>query len=545
MAMNPSSPLPRRAGVLALLFAACPAMAQQQSSTLQSPAQQVERYYDQQQKVQAKKDEVDPLAPSEEAPKASAPLLPEGQQFTLTAVDFSPSALLPAAALDAVVQPYLGKSMDGAALARLLDEVNALYSARNITTARAVLANQTIQDGVLFIDLVEGRLGKLDIQGTRHVHDRYIRQRIAQREGEVVDSDQLRKDMVYLNQTTDLQVRALLQPGAERGQTDITLQVEEPDRHSFDVYLDNNGVDSTGRFRIGAQANVFGLLGIDDRFSGNIAHSQGGNDGALSYSVPVNRWNGRLGLNASHSRINIINGAFQQLDITGKSTVYGLEFNQPFVATRNWLASGISAYSIGDSSTDISGQHIADTRTRLLTLGGSLQRQSDRRRWGITQLYTRINSSEPMLGESNFNTFPGNAFYLQRIGETKWAMRGALGWQYSSGDLVPSANLFQIGGIGSVRGYERGVISGPRGYYASLELHRIQNERLDIYGFFDHGSISGFYPKSLGISGLGVGALYRPRDWVTVSGDVAKPLDTVVPDQEGVRLDLRIAFHWR
>ena len=124
-------------------------------------------------------------------------------------------------------------------------------------------------------------------------------------------------------------------------------------------------------------------------------------------------------------------------------------------------------------------------------------------------------------------------------------MRGALGWQYSSGDLVPSANLFQIGGIGSVRGYERGVISGPRGYYASLELHRIQNERLDIYGFFDHGSISGFYPKSLGISGLGVGALYRPRDWVTVSGDVAKPLDTVVPDQEGVRLDLRIAFHWR
>ncbi|MBS0199880.1 MAG: ShlB/FhaC/HecB family hemolysin secretion/activation protein [Proteobacteria bacterium] len=537
-----SRPHPRHAGALVLLCFAAPALAQQQSSTLQSPAQQVQRYYDQQ-KLPAEKP-ADPLKqPAPAQPNAA--LLPEGQHFLLKEVHFTPSELLPKEALDAAVKPYLGKTMDGKELAHLLDDVNALYAARKITTARAVLTSQTIEDGVLNVELVEGRLGKIDIRGTRHVHDRFIRRRISQRENEVVDSDRLRDELVYLNRTTDLQVRALLQPGAQRGQTDIALQVAEPDRHSFDVFADNNGVDSTGRLRIGAQAQLFGLLGVDDRLEGNIAHSRGGNDGALSYSIPVDPWNGRLGLNVSHSKINVINGAFQQLEITGQSTVYGIELNQPFVATRDWLLSGVGSYSIGDSKTDISGQHIADTRTRLITLGGSLQHQSDHRRWGFTQLYTRINSSEPMLGKTNFNTFPGNAFYLQRLGDSKWALRGNLGWQFSTGKNIPSANLFQIGGIGSVRGYERGVISGPRGYYAALELHRVQSERLDIYGFADHGAISGFYPKSLGITGVGVGALYRYRDWLTLSGDVAKPIDTVVPDQSGIRADLRIAIHWR
>jgi len=43
---------------------------------------------------------------------------------------------------------------------------------------------------------------------------------------------------------------------------------------------------------------------------------------------------------------------------------------------------------------------------------------------------------------------------------------------------------------------------------------------------------------------VGPGVLYRYRKWLTFSADVAKPLQTVIPDQSGIRMDARVAVHW-
>lgn len=531
------------AAILVLGGSALSASAQQ-ASTLQSNEERLKRYYEQQQRIRPEEAEQDPLA-QPAAPDNSKPVLPGQTRFELKEVHFSPSALLPVSEFQAAAQPFLNTEVDGVALAKLLDAINAVYSKHNITTARAVIGSQSINEGVLQVELVEGRLGQLEIEGDEHTRESFIRQRVRMASGEVVDTEALRKQLIYLNKTTELQVRAIMQPGATRGETDVRLNVVEPARWGLDFFVDNNGVDSTGRVRGGMQGFVYGLLGRDDRLQANIAHSKGGNDGALSYSIPVTPWNGRLSLNASRSQINIINGAFAAIDVVGKSTVYGLEFNQPLLANSKWLVAGIASYSMGNSTTDISGVQIADTRTKLWTAGLSVQRVGDGRQWGFTQLYTRINSDEPMLGETSFQTYPGSAFYIQRIGQSRWVMRGSLGWQFSKGDNVPSANLFQIGGLGSVRGYERGILSGAQGYYGSLELHRLINERLDVYGFADHGVVQGFYPKSMGITGAGLGVLWRVKPWLTISGDAANAMDTVVPNQDGFRYNLRMVLHWR
>ncbi|WP_165488692.1 MULTISPECIES: ShlB/FhaC/HecB family hemolysin secretion/activation protein [Dyella] len=531
----------RLAGIAVLLVGGAGSAFAQQATTLQNDAQRVQRYYEQQKPQEP--NETDPL----KQPQPNVPgqkVTTEGQRFELKKVEFTSSALLPQADLDAAVAPYLGKQVSGTELAGMLDKVNALYAARKITTARAVFKNQPIVDGVVHVELVEGRLGKVEVKGARHVDDKFVRRRIHQKDGEVVDTDRLREDLVYLNRTTDLQVKALLQPGETRGQTDILLQVDEPQRHTIDGFIDNNGIDSSGRWRVGVQGALYGLMGVDDRLSGNIAHSKGGNDGAVSYSMPIMPNNGRLGVSYSHSQIDIVQGAFRNLHITGTSSVTSLDYNQPLIATMNWLFSGIGAYSIGHSSTDISGQHIADTRTQQITLGLSLAHQQDGQRWSVTQLYTRIHSDEPMLGKDNFDIAPGSASFMQRLGQSQWAVRADLGWQFSRGKNLPSANLFQIGGLGSVRGYERGVLSGPRGYYFSAELHRSFGPNLDLYGFADTGSVYAAYPSNQSITGAGVGGLYRYRTWLTVSADVAKPFNTVTPDQDSVRANFRLTLHW-
>jgi hemolysin activation/secretion protein len=530
------------AGGAGLVYADPPPLVQ--SSTLQNDAQRIQRYY-QQPAPGSQSAPVDPLKQADMAPTNSqGPTSASGSHFLLRQVVFSHSALLPQAELDAAARPFVGQQMGRAELRDLLAHVNALYTKRKITTARATFASQAVTDGVVHVELVEGRLAKLKIQGTRHTHDAFIRKRIHIQDGQVVDSDVLRDDLVYLNRTSDLQTKALLEPGTERGQTDILLNVAEPSRYSLDLFVDDNGVDSTGRLREGVDGHMYGLFGVDDRLDANIAHSSGANDGTVSYSIPVTTSNGRLAVSYASSQINVINGAFRDIDIVGRSSVGSVGYTQPLIATLSWLVSGIGQYSIDNATTNISGQRIADTRTQEYTVGGSVQHQSDGQSWSITQLVTRLHSDEPMLGKNSFLIAPGSADFVQRLGQSLWAIRADAGWQFSTGDNIPSANLFQIGGTGSVRGYERGIISGARGYYVDLELHRTIGARWDLYGFVDHGTIYSFYPSSESITGVGPGVLFRYSKWLTVSADVAKSLQTVVPDQGGVRLDGRVTVHW-
>mgnify|MGYP000639456246 CR=1 FL=1 len=513
-----------------------------QSSTLHSDEQRLYRYYERGRQVPAEEAE-DPL-PGRAAPVAAVPSQGgDRARFVLARVEFTESSLLDASTLQGAVAPFIGQPVSLDDLKRMLNAVNALYSARNITTARAVLQTQAIVHGVVRIELVEGRLSTLQIVGAPPQYDRFVRRRTHLQPGEVIDTDRLRRDLIHLNRTSNIGVQALLRPGAERGQTDVLVHVREPEPRSFDVFADNGGADSTGRNRVGLQAHYYGLAGTDDRLDGNIAHSNGGNNGSVSYSIPVSRSNSQLGISYAHSQVNIINEVFSELDITGTSSVASLEYRQPFVATLNWLFAGIGSYSLTRSTTRISGENIADTTGRSATLGLSLDYQGDGQRWGVTQLATRLRSDEPQLGRDAFTLAPGSAYYIQRLGHSRWTMRADAGWQWSAGENIPSASLFQVGGLGSVRGYERGVLAGPRGYYLDLELHRTLGDGLDLFAFADYGSTMGFYPQRRDITGAGIGASYQ-WGWFSVSGDVGRAFDAVVPDQDQLRFNLRVNARW-
>lgn len=530
---------------LAIALAIAPgAQAQSQTAnpaTLQSQEQRTERYY-QQREEQVPVAPVDPVqAPA--APQATAAGASD-VRFTLREVRFAESAFLDTAALQGVAQPYVGREIGIAELNAITSGVNALYAARGITTARAVLSRQPIADGVVQVDLVEGRLGALTVHGNAQTDTDFVRSRVRQRDGEVVDSDTLRRDLVWFNRTTDLQARALLRPGAAMGSTDVLLELTEPPRRYVDVFVDNAGVDSTGRERVGVQAMLNGLAGASDRLSGSLAYAEGGLEGQAAYSRIVTRRNARLGVSASRSQINIINGAFRALDIEGESTVYGVDFVQPFVATPQWLVNGLATVSRNASETSVGGNRIADTTSTVLSVGASIANDVPGRQWVLTQILSSIDADEPVAGQDRFAIALGNAVVLQRFGQSAWGLRGSAGWQFSNDDALPSSNLFQVGGLGSVRGYERGVLSGPRGYYLDIELHRSFGTQWDTYAFIDHGAVRGAGIPSDAITGVGLGASWR-RNWLSASLDIGHPLDEVIDDQDTTRIDFRITARWQ
>src|SRR5690606_6401975 len=116
---------------------------------------------------------------------------------------------------------------------------------------------------------------------------------------------------------------------------------------------DNSGVESTGRERYGVQGQFWGLASINDLLAGSVAYSRGGLEGRVSYSGIINKRNGRLGVNVSRNQINIIDGAYRDLDITGESTNYGLDFTQPWIANPHWLLSTVASIGRSNSISEI------------------------------------------------------------------------------------------------------------------------------------------------------------------------------------------------
>lgn len=508
----------------------------------QAPAQRIDDYYQRQSSPVPDAAESDPLA---EAQAPAGQTLPGSDvRFVLSEVHFSESELLSAAELEDISSQFVGREVGMPDLQQLLDAVNAAYQARGINTARAVLSAQAIDDGVVRVQLIEGRLGELRIVGEAHAPERFVRRRVSQQPGELVDAQRLRDDLVYLNRTTDVRARALMQAGKVPGETDIAVELETPSRTGFGVFVDNSGVESTGRERIGVQGQAWGLLGISDLLAGSVAWAKGGLEGRIGYSGIVNRRNGRLGLNVSRNQINIIDGAYQDLDITGESTSYGLDFRQPFIANQRWLLQGSAAVARVSSSTDISDERISETDSDMATIALLLAFRGEGREISLTQAISRVSIDEPLRDESSFTSAPGSFSWTQRLGQTGLVTRSHLGWQYASSDYVPSGNLFQIGGVGTVRGYERGVLGGARGYYANLELHRPYRGTHDVYAFVDYGKVEADFPDETSILGAGVGFAGQWARRFAYSFDIGHAFDKVTGEQDTVRIDFRLTATW-
>lgn len=468
----------------------------------------------------------------------------KGPSFELKAIKFSPSHFFSKAALEKIAQPYIGRTVTVADLHKLVAKINKRYTDKNIYTARAVLPPQRIRHGVVRIELIEGKLGQIKIEKNRYTRNSFLRARIQQEKGQVVDGKRLKKNLVYFNRTSDIRLRALMRPGESKGLTQILLLAQEPPRFQISPFADDAGSKSTGRYRGGLSFEVFDPFGIDDRFDGYFVGSRGEQSGFASYSVPVNHLNGRIGMSYSRNAINIVRGPFKALDITGYSQDVGLDFTQPFLVTTHWKATWASSIAYSESETDASGVKFASSKIERLSTGLTLVHNADRHQWSTTQTLSGIHSQQTLDHKHDFFVYSGQASYLQVFGKSAYSALLTVGGQYSPAKLLPSQSLFQVGGVGSVRGYVPGVVAGDGGFFGQLEIHRRLFKWFDAFAFVDGGAVYQTFPKSRYVYSAGPGLAFHWGNWLTGSVDAGFPLETVTPNRDDYRVDFRVALHW-
>lgn len=530
-------------GVVAALLMASPVGAQSIPTPAQLDAGAVQRraleQRDEIEQRQAPKEVVTDPIQAEEPPPAPTTAPAETLRFELKGVHINDSAFLSRDELAALARPYVGRVVGFAELQQLVGEINAAYRARGVGTAQAVLPPQKIESGVVRIELVEGRLGKLKLSGNEYTKDNFFFGRIRMEQGAVVDAEALQRDLIHFNRTSDIQLKAALQPGTGYGLTDVLLSVQEPDRNTLQFFIDNQGAESTGYYQLGMYARRNGLFGWDDQLAAYIVGSDGTLTGSLSYGVPVNRSNGRVMVSYAQNDLEIVKGPFTALDITGKSSTALISYTQPlFVDALSRWDMALSA-STSDSETEISGVPFSESKVRKFSIGTSYDRAESWGRWMTTHTLSQASVDSDTEKWPSFFAYTGSANLIWPVKDVA-TVAVNLGWHWLNEDQAPASELFQIGGLSSVRGYEQGVLSAARGYNIQIEAHRPLWEGFTGYAFIDHGAV--FPEPKEKITGAGVGITWRSgRRWyVNVSYGV--PFDKVIPDQDSGRLDARVVL---
>lgn len=528
--------------VLPMLFAgtASAALADIPDATkLQKEDIERQKYLNERKELGEKKTES--VIHREAEPQADPVLAKPAASFILQEIRFSDSEQLSKAELAASVASYIGKPATFAVLQKIRELVNALYLNKNILTSSAVLRPQKIEAGVVYIDLIEGRVGKIGVKGNQYTRSSYVEGVAAFSQGKVLDQAKLERRLMDFNSAGIAKLRVDLLAGSQIGETDVVLHVIEEPRYQGAVFVNNEASDSVGKIQGGLTLSANAPFGVNDKLSLYASDSKGSKFANIAYSIPLG-YVGTL-LNASYGvgKSDVTGGPYQNLDIAGDSKTIQLNVSQNVASINVWDVVLTGGWSRTSNDNTILGVELSKLTTDIKTIKlGTTARYNNRSITANVSVSKGDSSGNP-LPDRSVNTTQITASWLESLGLDHYVY-ARLFAQQASEAVLPSAMAMSLGGVGTIRGYPLGVVSGDQGFYVNLEWHHPVAAGFSGFIFYDQGAVStkGF-PK-LNASSAGIGVDWTWKNAIQANLTLARPLREVVADQGNMRATARLAY---
>ena len=102
-------------------------------------------------------------------------------------IKVSPSQILTQSEIQAILEEYVGTNVTFDQLQGIVKDLNRLYLKKGFVTARAYIPEQTIEDGVINIELLEGKFGNVNIYDNKWTKKKYIEKQLDIKKGELFD----------------------------------------------------------------------------------------------------------------------------------------------------------------------------------------------------------------------------------------------------------------------------------------------------------------------------------------------------------------------
>ncbi|EIP96899.1 hemolysin activation/secretion protein [Opitutaceae bacterium TAV1] len=400
--------------------------------------------------------------------------------------------------VETATYPFLGPARTPEDVEAARAALEKMYQDKGYQTVAVLLPQQQVRDGVVRLQVVEGRVGRLRVHGSRYFDLERIRERAPSvAEGTVPDFNAVTHDIVALNQSSDRRVTPVLRAGVVPGTVDIDLNVEDTFPLHGSLELNNRHSADTKPLRLSGSASYGNLWQLEHTVGLSFQVAPERLDDAKVFSAyylaPVPNSPVKLLLQGVKQDSDV--STLGSFDVAGRGEIVGL---QAIVAlggserfTHN-LTFGIDykhfdqSLAVGDDPDSIQSPvtYYPLSASYSLTLF---------RPQAITQFNVSLNFNLRGPGSSpeEFNDrragADGSFIYIRGdVSQTRelgggWQVFGQLQGQLASQPLV-SGEQFSAGGIGTVRGYLESETLGDNAIAASIELRA---PSVTLGGFLD------------------------------------------------------------
>jgi hemolysin activation/secretion protein len=467
------------------------------------------------------------------------------------------------AEIEKAVYPYMGPERTPADVEQARTALEKAFQDKGFQTVSVQIPQQTGKRGIVFLQVVEAKIGRLNVEGSRYFSLDAIKKKVPSLQpGSVPDFNKVSQEILALNQWGDRQVTPTLKPGFEPGTVDVNLAVKDTLPWHGSVEFNNRYSPNTLPYRLNASTSYDNLWQRGDSVGGSLQVAPQNSSQALNWSVfytariPEVDW---LKLNLSFSEQNSDVSTLGGGAVNGAGNTAAFRFlcalpgEKNFSQSFNWgidykyLAQVVSPYANATTNTSsplwywpfrLNYNAVLAPKDSVTIFDAGIS-------FGLRGAVIGAYGNEQDFANQRYNADNGFLVMKADLSHTHelpegFQFFGKVQAQVSPEPLVYSEQ-FAGGGLDTCRGYLEGTQAGDNALFGSTEIrspsllggHAGLNE-WRVYGFFDGGTLTLNQPlpgqiSTFNFASYGGGSRIRMYKDLNASIDVGIPLVTEAP----------------
>ena len=291
--------------------------------------------------------------------------------FTLRDIHIVGAKALPAESFRELYAKLIGKEITLADILDVADEIEQSYRNEGYLLVRAYVPPQRVRDGVFTINVVEGHIAHVTVQGGAPATQEQVKAYLAKSVGVTpLRTHTVERGLLLSNDLPGVTAGGVLKPDdTEPGASDVVVNLDQP-RYTGGLGFDNRGSRFSGLWTINGDAEINSLLGDDqlaatlttspdatEQIAGQLRYRRAmGNDGAIGSLVGT----------VTHGEPGSTLSAF---GVFTDSWAVGPRVSFPFIRSRDESLLLDTGFTAQDAHVDILGSRFSHDQWRVLDAG--------------------------------------------------------------------------------------------------------------------------------------------------------------------------------
>jgi hemolysin activation/secretion protein len=426
------------------------------------------------------------------------------------------STLVSEAELNALLRDFLERENTIEDLRKASEQVSNHLRQRGYAFARAIVPQQEIVDGIVVVEIAQGKLSKeadgqpsinLKADGKTRLDPGRAKAMLAAAasDPEGLNIQGIERGLLLLNDLPGILGTGIVVPGREPGTAGLTVDVREGPLVGGWLGLDNFGSRTTGTNRGSEEVNLNNPSGSGDLAKLNLAKSSGTESATISYLMPI----GVSGLRARFAASGMHYHVLESFSVTGSkgsSNLLSAGVSYPKLRTQTasmYLTGTVDSKQFKDSLADV---QISARRAQSLSVGaqGNHQYSASGRLLSYTATLTRGNLDRSAVPsdlaadeatrrtQGSYGVLRATGVWQEQI-STNSAVSATYAMQLASKNLDSSEKIY-LGGPRGVRAYPIEEAGSDAGHILNLEARwrlaqvtKRGSQEWTLFGFFDAG----------------------------------------------------------